>query len=197
MELIYSINFILISLVNLFFFFSGERLNFLVLLSFWRSVQLPKKLCYFMIMVLTCCDLLVVLTNNPLLGKLNVNARWPHLSRRLTVIFVVSSWFAVLMMSFDRYLATLYPIFHRVSETKGRLLTLFLALVINEVTGAAMSANEPIISFKFHAMLFCILAIPTLFVNYKLLVVVRKSRNEGQVLKPSSRFVTTPYFRQF
>ena len=58
-----SVYFIHIRLKN-FFFFSGVFLNSVVIISFWRSVQLRKKLCYFMIMVLSCCDLLAVLTNN-------------------------------------------------------------------------------------------------------------------------------------
>ena len=89
MESYYFINFIFIFAVNVFFFFSGICLNSLVILSFWRSVQLRKKLCYFMIMVLSCSDLLTVLTNSPLTifvsmlwltGKLDVNARWSHIS---------------------------------------------------------------------------------------------------------------------
>ena len=67
MESIYFINLIFIFAVNVFFFFSGICLNSLVILSFWRSVQLRKKLCYFMIMVLSRCDLLAVLTNSPLI----------------------------------------------------------------------------------------------------------------------------------
>ena len=98
MEAIYFINLIFIFAVNVFFFFSGICLNSLVLLSFWRSVQLRKKLCYFMIMVLSCCDLLTVLTNNPLMAfitmswltvKLDGNARWPHISLSSTSIFFV------------------------------------------------------------------------------------------------------------
>ena len=82
MESYYFINLIFIFAVNVFFFFSGICLNSLAILSFWRSVQLRKKLCYFMIMVLSCCDLLTVLTNSPLTifvsmswltGKLDVN----------------------------------------------------------------------------------------------------------------------------
>ena len=89
MESIYFINLIFIFAVNVFFFFSGICLNSLVILSFWRSVQLRKKLCYFMIMLLSCCDLLTVLTNNPLIafismssltGKVDVNARWTAIS---------------------------------------------------------------------------------------------------------------------
>jgi hypothetical protein len=133
MESYYFINLIFIFAVNVFFFFSGICLNSLVILSFWRSVQLRKKLCYFMIMVLSCCDLLAVLTNSPFLtfismswltGKLDGNARWPHNSLGSTSIFLVFSLFALLVMNFDRYLATSYPIFHRTSVTKGRLLTL-------------------------------------------------------------------------
>jgi membrane-anchored glycerophosphoryl diester phosphodiesterase (GDPDase) len=68
MESYYFINLIFIFAVNLVFFLSGICLNSLVILSFRRSVQLRKKLCYFMIMVLSCCDLLTVLTNNPLMA---------------------------------------------------------------------------------------------------------------------------------
>jgi hypothetical protein len=131
MESYYFINLIFIFAVNVFFFFSGISLNSLVILSFCRSVQLRKKLCYFMIMVLSCCDLLAVLTNNPLMAlitamswlteKLDVNARWAHISLRSTHIFLVFSFFALLVMNFDRYLATSYPIFHRTSVTKRRL----------------------------------------------------------------------------
>ena len=72
MESYYFINLIFIFAVNVFFFFSGICLNSLVILSFWRSVQLRKKLCYFMIMVLSCCDLLAVLTNNPLMALISM-----------------------------------------------------------------------------------------------------------------------------
>jgi hypothetical protein len=66
MEFFHFINLIFIFALNVLFFFSGICLNSVVILSFWRSVQLQKKLCYFMIMVLSCCDLLVVSTNHPL-----------------------------------------------------------------------------------------------------------------------------------
>ena len=133
MESYYFINLIFIFAVNVFFFFSGICLNSLVIPSFWRSVQLRKKLCYFMIMVLSCCDLLAVLTNNSLTalitmswltGKLDVNTGWPYISFRLTSTFLIFSLFPLLVKNFDRYLATSYPIFHRTSVTKGRLLTL-------------------------------------------------------------------------
>ena len=158
-------------------------LNSLVIISFWRSIQIRKKLCYFMIMVLSCCDLLAVLTNNPLIAlismswltrKLDVNARWAHISLRSTSAFLAFSLFALLVMNFDRYLATSYPIFHRTSVTKGRLLTLLATLIIVEITLNAMSVNNFVISFQVHGLIYCILLIPPmLFINYKLFLVVR------------------------
>ncbi len=85
-------------------------------------------------------------------------------------------------MSFDRYLATTYPIFHRTSVTKGRLLTLLAILIIIEVTLAVMSRNDFAISIQVHALIFFILLTPPmLFINYKLFLVVRKSRRNKRI----------------
>ena len=191
MESIYFINLIFIFAVNIFFFFSGLCLNSLVIISFWRSVQLRKKLCYFMIMLLSCCDLLAVLTNGPLMaliamlwstGKLDRNARWLHISLRSGHLFLGFSYFALLVMNFDRYLATSYPIFHRTSVTKGRLLTLLAILIIVDLTLAVMSVNDFLISGQVHVIIRAILLIPAmLFINYKLFLVVRKSRKNKRI----------------
>ena len=190
MESYYFINLIFIFAVNVFFFFSGICLNSLVIISFWRSIQIRKKLCYFMIMVLSCCDLLAVLTNNPLIalismswlrGKLDGNARWPYISVSSTNIFLGFSYFALLVMNFDRYLATSYPIFHRTSVTKGRLLTLLALLIIVEITLGVMSVNK-FIENQVHLVILFILLIPAmLFINYKLFLVVRKSRKNKRI----------------
>ncbi len=102
MELSYFINLIFIFVLDILFFVSGTCLNSLVMLSFWRSSQLRKKLCYFMIMVLSCCGFV------PLSFSL----------------------LALLVMNFDRYLATYYPIFYRTSVAKGKLLILLAILSI-------------------------------------------------------------------
>jgi uncharacterized membrane protein (DUF4010 family) len=191
MESYYFINLIFIFAANVVFFFSGICLNSLVILSFWRSVQLRKKLCYFMIMVLSCCDLLTVLTNNPLMAlitmlrlteKLDVNARWPCISLKSTGIFLEFSLFALLVMNFDRYLATSYPIFHRTSVTKGRLLTLLAILSIFDITLNVIAVNDFLISYDVHVLILSILLTPPmLFINYKLFKVVRKSRRNKRV----------------
>jgi hypothetical protein len=142
-------------------------------------------------MLLSCCDLLAVLTNNPLLafismswltGELDGNARWAHISLNSTSSLLVFSYLALLVMNFDRYLATSYPIFHRTSVTKGRLLTLLAILIIFEIPMKVMSVNEFVISDQVHAIIICILLIPAmLFINYKLFLVVRKSRKNKRI----------------
>ena len=117
-----------------------------------------------------------------LTGKLDVNARWPHISFSWTTIFLGFSFFALLVMNFDRYLATSYPIFHRTSVTKGRLFTLLAILIIVEKTLNVMSVNDFVISLQVHALILCILLIPAmLFINWKLFLVVRKSRKNKRI----------------
>ena len=94
-------------------------------------------------MVLSCFDLLVVLTNHPLAalramlfltGQFDDYHGWAGISSRLATFFVAFSSLALLVMNFDRYLATYYPIFHRTSVTKKKLLTLLAILITVEIT---------------------------------------------------------------
>ena len=190
MELSYFINLIFIFALNVLFFFSGICLNSVVILSFWRSVQLRKKLCYFMIMVLSCFDLLAVSTNHPCLAvltmlwltrKLDVYPSWMVISNTVTSFCLGFSLLALLVMSFDRYLATYCPIFHRTSVTKGRLLTLLAILIIVELTLGVMSINNFVIPIQVHILILFIPVIPPMvFINYKLFTIARKScRNNG------------------
>jgi hypothetical protein len=191
MEVSIFISLILIFASNVLFFFSGICLNSVVILSFWRSVQLRKKLCYFMIMVLSCCDLLLVSIHNPLLavctmlwlnGKLDIYRSWVLISNRVTSLSVSFSLLALLVMNFDRYLATSYPIFHRTSVTKGRLLTLLAILISIDLTLALMSVNDFLISMQVHILiLFVIVIPPMLFINYKLFAVARKCRRNNGI----------------
>ena len=191
MELVYFVNLIFIFVINILFFFSGICLNSLVIISFWRSVQLRKKLCYFMIMVLSCCDLLVVLTNHPftalatilwLTKKINV---YPSLLLILLEVLHVFSGFSLLalfVMNIDRYLATHYPIFHQTSVTNGKLLTIFTFAVIIEITLAVVSVNDLVISYQIGLLIFCVIFIPPmLFINYKLFNVARKNRRNNEI----------------
>ena len=191
MEFIHFVNLIFITVVNILFFFSGICLNSLVIVSFWRSVQLRKKLCYFTIMILSCCDLLVVLTAHPFMAlvtmlrlteKITVYPGWLVIYHRLAHIFAGFSLVALLVMSVDRYLATHYPIFHRTSVTKGKLLTLFAFLVIIVIALLVMSINDLVIPSEVGLLIFLIIYIPPMvFINYKLFRVARKSRRNNGI----------------
>jgi hypothetical protein len=125
---------------------------------------------------------MALITMSWLTGKLDVNTKWPHISFRLTSPFLVFSLFALLVMNVDRYLATSYPIFHRTSVTKGRLLTLLAILIIVQVILEVMAANDFVISYQVHFLILCNLLIPAmLFINYKLFLVVRKSRKNKRI----------------
>ncbi len=190
MELSYFINMIFILILNVLFFVSGTCLNSLVMLSFWRSSQLRKKLCYFMIMVLSCCDLLAVLSTNPLTaliamlwltGKLDVYPSWAVIPLKLGTFSLAISLLALFVMNFDRYLATYYPIFHRTSVTKGKLLTLLAILSVLELLLKLLSVNNFVISSRTHGLIVFIIFFPSmLFINCKLFIIARKSRrNKG------------------
>ena len=191
MEFIYFVNLIFIFVVNILFFFSGICLNSLVIISFWRSVQLRKKLCYFTIMVLSCCDLLVVLTNHPfmvlvmmlwLTEKIKVFPGRLLIPYGLLLIFIGFSQVALFVMNADRYLATHYPIFHRTSVIKGKLLTLFTLAVIIEISVTAISINNLVIPYRVCLLVFFIIFIPPMvFINYKLFTVARKSRRNNEI----------------
>ena len=110
-----------------------------------------------MIMVLSCCDLLVVLTNHPMTAlramlwlteKINVYPAWILISQDLLRIFLGFSLLVLFVMNVDQYLATHYPILHRTTVTKEKLFTLFTFMaVIIEITLVAMSINNLFIPY--------------------------------------------------
>ena len=136
MDLNVYIQLIFLCVVNIIFTFSGIVSNTLVIASIWKSSQLRKKLCHFMIMLMSCFDLVAVLTNHP--GILVYLISWlredydllPKMMLYLHIsgVFFGFSVRVLLAMSIERYLGAYYPIFHRASVTRRRLMTL-LAIV--------------------------------------------------------------------
>ena len=184
MEFLIFVNLIVIFVVNILFFFPGICLNSLVVLSLWKSALFRKKLCYFMIMILSCCDLLSVLTNHPskaltvmlwLTGTSKEYPSWLDIPLSLSNTFLAFSMLALLVMNLDRYLATCYPIFHRTSVTKGRLLIIFAVLSIMFLTLALISVYNFVISHTVFLLICFIILFPLMiFINYKLFTIARK-----------------------
>ena len=133
MELSIYIHLIFLCVVNIILTLAGIVLNTLVIASIWKPSQVRKKLCQFMIMVLSCFDLVAVVTNHPaiLLYLISwLREDYDLLTKMETYVgsleaFLGFSMFAaaLLVMNIERYLGAYYPIFHRTSVTRRRLLT--------------------------------------------------------------------------
>ena len=114
--------------------------------------------------------------------KWDVYPGWAAICSNFAGVFVGLSLLALLVMNFDRYLATSYPIFHRTSVTKGKLLTLLAILITMEVTLVLITFNDFVIPFEVSLLIFVIIIFPPmLFMNYKLLAVARKSRRNNGI----------------
>ena len=189
MDLKLLIQLIFLFILNIIFFFSGVVLNTLVIITILKSTQLRKKLCHFMIMVLSCCDLLSVVTYN--VGLIVYFIIWltennSDLPAKLSIFSNVKllpaglSMLALLVMCIKRYLGVYYPIFHKTSVTRRRLLTLFTIFIILPTTLIIISINDLIISAAVALDVFDAIYLPPfIFFNYKLFKISRKIRRQN------------------
>jgi hypothetical protein len=183
------IQLLFLCVVNIIFTFFGIFSNTLVIVCFLKSSQLRKKLCNFMVMVLSCFDLLAVIANHPafvlyVVFWLIEDYELFHMMgiyAHFATMFLGFSFFALLVMNIERYMAVYYPIFHRNSVTRRRLLTLLAVLLILHTTITIISANDLIIVQKVGFIIFMAIAFPPfMFLNYKLFKISRTiGRNNG------------------
>lgn len=176
--------------VNIIFIFSGMISNLLVIVIFWKSSQLRKKLCHFMIMLLSCFDLLAVITNHPIQAIYSLawyTENYEILSKLriymdFSKMFLGFSLLALLVMSFERYLSSAYPLYHRRSVTKRKVLILLGTLLTFELILGLISLNDSVISGQVGTMiLFSIVTPPFLFINYKLFRIAKRMRRNNAV----------------
>ena len=173
MDLNVYIHLLFLCVVNTVFSFFGIVLNTLVIASFWKSSQLRKKLCHFMIMVLSCFDLVAVVTIYPaILLYLSSWLREDYdLLRKMKMylhisdVFLGFSFLTLLVMSIERYLGAYYPIYHRTSVTKRRLLTLLAILLLLHTTSYVISVNDMIISWTLVLIIGAIVLLPPLCIS--------------------------------
>ena len=183
MDLYVYIQLIFLCVLNITFIFSGIILNTLVIASVWKSSQLRKKLCHFMIMVLSCVDLIAVVASHPailifviswliddhdLLLKL-----WFYL--HFTDVIIGFSFCVLLVMSIERYLGAYYPIFHRTSVTRRRLLTILSLMLIFHITLSAICTIGKVISLNVVFIIYIItISLPLVYFNLKLFKISRE-----------------------
>ena len=185
MDLTVYIQLIFLCVLNIIFTFSGIFLNTLVIASFWKSSHLRKKLCHFMIMVLSISDLVAVVTNNTglllyLISLLREDydflPSWT-LYLQFVSVFTAFSSYVLLVMSIERYLGAYYPIFHRTSVTRLKLLTLLAIILIFHTTLRIISINDMIISNAHFSIIFVTVFFPPMvFINFKLFKISREVR---------------------
>ena len=144
-----------------------------------------------MIMVLSCFDLVSVVTIYP--GILLYLISWlredydllPKIKiyRYVSDVFLGSSFLALLVMSIERYLGAYHPIFHRTSVTRRRLLTLLAILLIPTTVINILTSHGLVISDAvFLIICVSIFFPPFMFVNVKLFIIVRKVHRERTTL---------------
>ena len=94
-------------------------------------------------------------------------------------------------MNLDRYLATVYPLFHRASVTRRRLLIVLVIFLLFEITLTGISVNNLVISDQVATVIFGAIVSPMLFyINYnlKLFFIARKmGKNNKVVVTPGLR----------
>ena len=177
---------IFLCVVNIIFTFSGIVSNTLVIASIWKSSQLRRKLCHFMIMVLSCFDLVAVVTNHP--GILFYLIAWLRedydslfkvmIYLNVSALFLVLTLLALFVMNIERYLGASYPIFHHTSVTRRKLLTL-LAILLVPTTVVYMISRYGVISYPMFFMIYVVTFVPPfIFVNFKLFAIARKLHRE-------------------
>ena len=107
---------------------------------------------------------------------------WLVISHQILSMIIGVSLRAVFVMNVDRYLATHYPLYHRTSVTKRKLLTFFTVLIIIQITLTAISTNDLIISYQLCLFIFFVIYVPSmLFINYKLFTIASKSRRNNEI----------------
>ena len=119
---------VVLLLINIIFMVLGMFLNFVVVLSLWRASTLKKKLCYFMILVLSCYDMAVVTITHPLVIVSTIYFTCEKIPRTFEVIRIVTSYilsacsmFSLFTLNAERFLALTCPFFHQAYVTKTKV----------------------------------------------------------------------------
>ena len=185
-------NAILLYFLNASFMVAGVILNSLVVISLWRSSQLRKELCYFMILVLSCFDLAVVAINHPIvifsttLWLMQMyNAKIEAMRACTSILLGGFSMCSVFTLNIERLLALTCPFFHHATMTKRRLVIFLVILMVVPVTILSLQRFDPkTIGNMLIAVCLLLISFTFIFLNYKMLAIA-KSKREVQRVSPT------------
>ncbi len=189
------INALLLCLLNASFMVAGIFLNSVVIISLWKSSQLRKKLCYFMILILSCFDLAVVTFIHPVLILSTISWSMKTLHKEITIIWVcafipiaVFSMISLLTLNIERFLALTYPFFHQTAVTKKRLVLFqaFWMIIILIFSLLQVYFHDQTISYISITVLVLVLLLLFIYLNYKIFIIAKSKRKDDRVTPAST-----------
>ena len=189
------INTFILCTVNSIFLIAGIFLNSVAIISLWRSSVLRNSLCYFLIFVLSCFDLLVAIVNHPsimasaiVMGYGNHDKLFQNVFEFTTTFFVVLAIGALLTLNIERFLALSYPFFHERMVTKERVVYF---LVLQQFSGILLSilTFRDIILSRPMVMIFALSFVLSLFlyINCRIFIIARLKRRSGKIAPSNHR----------
>ena len=182
----------LLCLVNVIFMIAGIFLNCVVIISLRRSSQLRKKLCYFMILPLSCFDLAVVAINHPIL-ILNTILWFMDLFNQdeRKLIWIISlvtisnlngfSTSSLLTLSVERFIALRYPFFHETAVTKRRLVLFLTFLVIITVSMSSLLFFDGEIYGTTVIVFVSSFLFLFIYLNYTMHIIAKSKSKDGSI----------------
>ena len=181
------INTLFLCLLNVIFMVAGIFLNTVTIISLRKLSKLRKKLCDFTILLLSCFDLAVVTITHPVIilstifwSNKDCSERREQVKIYICILPHAFSMVALLTLNIERFLGLTFPIFHRTSVTKKKLLTLqaFLTILLSGQIVLFLN-NLKILSHVFvTADLFVLLSL-FIYFNYKMFIIAKsKFRNK-------------------
>ncbi len=183
-------NVVLLCIINIVFMVAGIFLNSVVIISLWRSRQLRKKLCYFMILVLSCVDLAVVIVTHPPLISSTIDYALEEINKVREVVRATTSYIlfgfsmcALFTLNVERFLALTCPFFHQASVTKTRLVC-FLAFVTIMIGGASafvyFNTKTTIVNIIIAVYILLVLFL-IIYGNYRIFTIAKSKREDRRV----------------
>ena len=177
---------------------AGIFLNSVVIISLWRSSQLRKKPCYFMILVLSCFDLAVVTITHPLLivstilfhGQEEMNEILP-VTKSIYFVVCGSSMLALFTLNVERFLALTRPFFHQASVTKTRLLCFqaFWTVIIVVPLQLVFFIISERIGDIYATVIVLSLLFLFIYSNYKMFKIAKSKREDERVVSTTATSV--------
>ena len=200
MDKYFAFDLIAICTVNPAFLIVGTFFNAIIILCICKTSQLRKKVSYFLILVLSSSDFVAVLYNHPMImywylslymGNMNFNSHYFKQFRFISATVLGFSMLTLLTMTLERYLGLTYPLFHRKSITKRRILLFLVASTI-------LSLVPHTLSFEFNFIEILVLVIVggqkilIILMNIKVFLIAKSCKE-----RTASDKTPTPSFKKY